>query len=108
MFVPTQLVSKNCMQKEDTNLVERDVPILQMTSEKVHLAFECVRHALVDVNVPLQTVHNAANLSGRTRPVSTSNVCVLASIKSSFVRMPIVHGRLGCTDIQRSNRGWRL
>jgi hypothetical protein len=53
MFVPAQLVSKNCMQKEDTNLVERDVPILQMTSEKVHLAFECVRHALVDVNVPL-------------------------------------------------------
>jgi hypothetical protein len=58
------------MQRKCTNLVERlgevlravlerDVPILRMTSEKVHLAFECVGHALVDVNVPLRTVHDA-------------------------------------------------
>ena len=38
------------------------------------------------------------NLSGYTRPVSTSCACVPASIKSSLVRMPIVRRPWGSTD----------
>lgn len=40
-------------------VLERDVPILWMTSEKLRLAFERVGHALVGVDVPLRTVHDA-------------------------------------------------
>ena len=40
-------------------VLERDVPILWVTSEKVRLAFEGVGHALVGVDVPLRTVHDA-------------------------------------------------
>jgi hypothetical protein len=40
-------------------VLERDAPILRMTFEKVRLAFEGVGHALVGVDVPLRTVHDA-------------------------------------------------
>ena len=40
-------------------ILERDAPILRMTLEKLRLAFEGVGHALVDVDVPLRTVHDA-------------------------------------------------
>jgi hypothetical protein len=40
-------------------VLERDVPILRMTSEELRLAPERVGHALVAVNVPLRAVHDA-------------------------------------------------
>lgn len=40
-------------------VLERDVPILRMTSKKLRLAFESVGHALVGVDVPLRAVHDA-------------------------------------------------
>lgn len=40
-------------------VLERDVPILWMTFEKLRLGFEGVGHALVGVDVPLRTVHDA-------------------------------------------------
>ena len=40
-------------------VLDRDVPIVRMTFEKFRLAFEGVGHALVGVDVPLRTVHDA-------------------------------------------------
>ena len=40
-------------------VLERDVPILWMICEKLRLTFEGVGHALVGVDVPLRTVHDA-------------------------------------------------
>jgi hypothetical protein len=40
-------------------ILKRDVPILQMTFEKLRLAFEGVGHALVGIDVKLRTVHDA-------------------------------------------------
>jgi hypothetical protein len=66
-----QLANKrNTCKKKSTNLVEylgevfhavleRDVLILQMTFEKLCLAFEGIGHVLVGINVPLQMVHDA-------------------------------------------------
>ena len=39
-------------------VLERDVPILRMTSEELRLALERVAHALVAVDVPLRAVHD--------------------------------------------------
>jgi hypothetical protein len=39
-------------------VLDRDVPILRVTSEELRLAFERVGHALVDVDVPLRAVHD--------------------------------------------------
>jgi hypothetical protein len=65
----TSFGTRACKRKS-TNLVEslgevlravldRDVPILRMTFDKLRLAFEGVGHALVGVDVPLRTVHDA-------------------------------------------------
>jgi hypothetical protein len=40
-------------------VLERDVPILRMTSKKLRLSFEGVGHTLVGIDVPLRTVHDA-------------------------------------------------
>ena len=40
-------------------VLDRDVPVLRMAFEKLGLAFEGVGHALVGVDVPLRTVHDA-------------------------------------------------
>jgi hypothetical protein len=67
---PRNSPARNACKRKITNLVERlgevlravlerDVPILRMTREKLRLTFEGVGHALVGVDVPLRTVHNA-------------------------------------------------
>ena len=65
-----QLTSRNTCKRNSINLVEFlgkvfcailkcNAPILQMRFEKLCLAFEGIGHALVNVDVLLQTVHNA-------------------------------------------------
>ncbi len=48
-----------CLGEMFRPILERDVPILWMTFEKLCLTFEGVGHAFVDVDVPLRTVYDA-------------------------------------------------
>ena len=86
------------------NLVEmlgpafvRDVPILQMCPEELDLAFEHIGQVLIGVDVPLQAVDDAYKTQLEQIQTPTS-VCVAASIKSSFVGMPIVGRPWGSID----------
>ena len=87
-----QLDTKKTHVKEGTNLVERhdevfhailehDIPILQMTFERIRLAFEGVGHASVDIDVPPRTVHNPNEAEFERVHMSCEHVrCVHTSI----------------------------